>query len=170
MTAYTLPPNASHPNPNLHLWLARRSLTKPTFPGQLDNTAAGGLPVTRTATGQPVFQSPFECMVREAHEEASISETVARVGLVAAGAVSYYQRQEHLPSLGGIAGPETQLVFDLQVDEAFTPKVNDGEVHGFMKVQVDEAMRLLHSGQFKPNCAVGMLLSVASGAVSDRFQ
>ncbi|ORZ40256.1 hypothetical protein BCR44DRAFT_40496 [Catenaria anguillulae PL171] len=157
MTAYTLPPGTAHPHSNLHLWLARRSLTKPTFPGQLDNTAAGGLPVTRSSTGQPVFQRPFECMVREAHEEASISESVARSGIVAAGAVSYYQRQEHLPSLGGIAGPETQYVFDLQVDEAFAPEVNDGEVHGFMKVRVDEAMQLLKSGQFKPNCAVVLI-------------
>ncbi|KAI9184036.1 hypothetical protein H9P43_003089 [Blastocladiella emersonii ATCC 22665] len=148
LTAYTLPVGAAHPHPDLHLWIARRSLTKPTFPGMLDNTAAGGL---------PFGQAPFECMVRECAEEASVSEEFARDNVRPAGAVSYYQRQDHLPSLGGVAGPETQFVFDLQVGDDFKPVINDGEVHGFKKVRVDAALELMRQGEFKPNCAVVLI-------------
>ncbi|KAI9221374.1 NUDIX hydrolase domain-like protein [Blastocladiella britannica] len=148
MTAYTLDEGVSHPHTSLHVWLARRSLKKPTFPGMIDNTAAGGL---------PAYQSPRDCIVREAHEEATISEKYATQHVVSGGAVSYFQLQEHLESLGGIAGAETQFVYDLQVARDFVPRVNDGEVLGFTKLSVSDVMQVLRSGQFKPNCAVVMI-------------
>ena len=42
-----------------HLWVARRSLSKPTDPGMLDNLIGGGV---------PLGQSPLEALQREAFE------------------------------------------------------------------------------------------------------
>jgi hypothetical protein len=46
-----------------HLWIARRSFTKPTDPGLLDNLIGGGV---------PHGQTPFEALVREGWEEAGL--------------------------------------------------------------------------------------------------
>ncbi|KAJ3370971.1 hypothetical protein GGF31_003701 [Allomyces arbusculus] len=148
LTGYTLPKGASHPHKDLKVWIARRSLTKPTFPGLLDNMAAGGL---------THGQNPVECIVRECEEEASIPIEVAQARVVPAGLVSYCMRQDHLPSLGGCIGAETQFVFDLRLDEDFSPAINDGEVHGFTLMRVDEVMAAMRRGEFKPNCAVVMI-------------
>lgn len=48
-----------------HLWIARRSFTKPTDPGLLDNLVGGGV---------PHGQSPFDCVRREGWEEAGLSD------------------------------------------------------------------------------------------------
>ena len=34
----------------LHVWVPRRSYEKPTFPGELDNTVAGGQPAGSACT------------------------------------------------------------------------------------------------------------------------
>jgi 8-oxo-dGTP pyrophosphatase MutT (NUDIX family) len=47
-----------------HLWIARRSLTKATDPGRLDNLVGGGVPAS---------QSPRDTVIREAWEEAGLS-------------------------------------------------------------------------------------------------
>jgi isopentenyldiphosphate isomerase len=50
-----------------HLWVARRSKTKSTFPGMLDHIVAGG---------QPYGISPYENVIKECAEEANIPEVV----------------------------------------------------------------------------------------------
>ena len=62
----------------LHIWVPRRSYNKPTFPGELDNTVAGG---------QPAGIGLHENLIKECAEEASIPRTLAEQ----AKAVSYYQ-------------------------------------------------------------------------------
>ncbi|KAG8744113.1 hypothetical protein FRC10_010794 [Ceratobasidium sp. 414] len=51
------------------------------WPGMLDNSVAGGIPYGMT---------PFESMVKECEEEASLSEDVSRQLLKTVGAVSYF--------------------------------------------------------------------------------
>ena len=53
----------------LHVWVATRSRAKPTYPGMLDNTVAGG---------QPLGLSLMENLVKECAEEAGIPEALAR--------------------------------------------------------------------------------------------
>lgn len=50
------------------LWIPRRAATKQTWPGMLDNTVGG------ITTGE----DQFECMVREAREEALLPEVWVR--------------------------------------------------------------------------------------------
>ena len=47
----------------LHIWVPRRSYAKPTFPGELDNTVAGG---------QPVGIGLHDNLIKECAEEAAI--------------------------------------------------------------------------------------------------
>ena len=64
----------------LKMWIAKRAKTKPTWPGWLDNTVAGGIPYTMSIT---------ESVVKEAMEEASLSMEIAEKA-VPVGAISYF--------------------------------------------------------------------------------
>ena len=63
------------------IWVPTRSRTKPTWPGYLDNTVAGGI-----ASGYGVF----ETLVKESMEEASIDESLVRNNAKAVGSISYF--------------------------------------------------------------------------------
>ena len=54
-------------NGEVYIWLAKRALSKPTYPGLLDQIAAGGLPAKT---------SLLENAKREAAEEASIPRDI----------------------------------------------------------------------------------------------
>ncbi|KAL4811902.1 NUDIX hydrolase domain-like protein [Aspergillus spinulosporus] len=139
------------PDRGLLLWIARRSLTKQTYPGLLDNTAAGGLE-TR------FLERPIEAVVREAVEEASLDEDLVRKALRGAGAISYYNVKN--PSDGcktGFLQPEVEYVYELQLDSRTVPVPGDGEVEGFYLWTVEEVMRALREGEFKLNSAVAVI-------------
>ena len=71
----------------LHMWIARRATNKQLDPGKLDHIVAGGV---------PAGLSPAETLVKEAAEEASIPEELAR-SAVAVGIIGYVmQRPEGL--------------------------------------------------------------------------
>jgi isopentenyldiphosphate isomerase len=139
------------PDRGLLLWIARRSLTKQTYPGLLDNTAAGGLE-TR------FWDRPVEAVIREAVEEASLDEDLVRRGLRGGGAISYYHVKR--PSEGCEAGPlqpEVEYVYELRLDSSTMPVPGDGEVEGFYLWTVEEVMRALREGEFKLNSAVAVI-------------
>uniref|UniRef100_A0A0L8GAF1 Nudix hydrolase domain-containing protein n=1 Tax=Octopus bimaculoides TaxID=37653 RepID=A0A0L8GAF1_OCTBM len=125
----------------LMMWIGRRSATKPTWPGKLDNLSAGGLPVN---------MSVLECMIRECQEEASIDESLLKK-LIPTGSVSYmYGTQDGLY-------PETQFVFDLELPPDFAPKNADGEMSNFYLLTIDEIKKKILEEDFKPNCALIIL-------------
>ncbi|CAI2184228.1 8575_t:CDS:2 [Funneliformis geosporum] len=64
----------------LKMWVAKRAKTKPTWPGWLDNTVAGGIPHTLSVT---------ESVIKESMEEASLPAKVAEKALPT-GAISYF--------------------------------------------------------------------------------
>jgi 8-oxo-dGTP pyrophosphatase MutT (NUDIX family) len=133
----------------IKLWVPRRAKNKQTYGGMLDNTVAGGL-----STGEV----PFECLVREASEEASLPEDLVRKGARAAGTVSYfYVRDERAGGEIGLLQPECQYVYDLEVGEDVLPKPCDDEVEDFYLWTVEEVQRALARGEFKPNCALVLL-------------
>ena len=55
------------------------------WPGYLDNTVAGGI---------PSGMSPFESLIKECMEEASLPDEVVRDRITATGAISYFFRFE----------------------------------------------------------------------------
>ncbi|EDN03043.1 NUDIX hydrolase [Histoplasma capsulatum] len=127
------------------LWVPRRSMTKSTFKGMLDNSVAGGM-----ATGE----RPFECMLREAEEEASLDEEVAR-NAISAGVLRYiYERDERAGGETGLLQPECEYIYDLKLPPDVILKPKDGEVERFTLMSVDDVIIELKQGNFKPNCAV----------------
>ncbi|GAW20724.1 hypothetical protein ANO14919_102340 [Xylariales sp. No.14919] len=130
----------------IRIWVPRRAPTKPTYPSMLDNTVAGGLP-----TGE----DPFECIIREADEEASLPEKVMREGARFTGMATYiYITDERAGGEAGQIYPETQWVYDIELPADARPTPKDGEVAEFYLWTVDEVREELTKGNFKPNCAL----------------
>jgi len=104
----------------IKIWVPRRSKTKQTFPGMLDNTVAGGI-----ASGEDKFES----LVREAMEEASLPEELVRREVKEGGQVTYlYVSGEKRGGEMGLMFPECQFVYDLELPVEVVPQVNDCEV------------------------------------------
>ncbi len=124
-------------NGALLIWVARRSRTKPTYPGMLDNTVAGG---------QPAGLGLVDNLVKECREEASIPEALAHQA-VPIGIVSYCQ--EHRDGLK----PDVLYNFDLELPADFMPKPNDDEIESFeLWPAQDVVARVRDSFDFKFNC------------------
>lgn len=148
MTAFTRPKGAKGSD-GMKIWVPRRAATKSTYASMLDNTVAGGI-----ATGE----TPFESMVRESQEEASLAEDLVRSNVRAAGTVTYFHIRDH--RAGGQTGllqPECQYVYDLELAEDIIPKPSDDEVEGFELKSVAEVKESLNNAEFKPNCALVLL-------------
>ncbi|GAX77947.1 hypothetical protein CEUSTIGMA_g5389.t1 [Chlamydomonas eustigma] len=121
----------------LCLWVARRSKSKPTWPGKLDHIAAGG---------QGYGISVMENVIKECQEEASIPRELAATA-VSVGAVSYMNI-----SAAGLK-PDVLFVFDIKLPEDFVPKPLDGEVEEFQLLPIQEVARLVSdTTEFKANC------------------
>lgn len=115
------------------LWIGRRSPTKPTDPGRLDNLAAGGLPA-----GEAVI----DCARRELWEEAGVPGQLSGA-LVDTGTVIHSLRRE--PE--GVHD-ERLYVFDLCLPDDFEPCCQDGEVAAFYRMDALAAATALAGGEF----------------------
>jgi hypothetical protein len=121
----------------LHMWIARRSGGKQTFPDMLDNLVAGG---------QPVGISLHDNVVKEAWEEAAIpAGLAARARPV--GAISYCQETEQ-----GLK-PDLMFNYDMELPADFVPDNTDGEVAEFYLWPMEKVMQVVETTtEFKFNC------------------
>ncbi|XXG94819.1 hypothetical protein Hte_001077 [Hypoxylon texense] len=143
MTGYVKDETAPY---GMKILVAQRATNKSTYPNMLDNSVAGGL-----MTGE----DPFECIIREADEEANVPEALMRERAKFTGMVTYiYITDERAGGEAGQIYPETQWVYDIELPADFKPAPNDGEVAGFYMWTVDEVREKLAEGRFKPNCAL----------------
>ncbi|XP_046852027.1 nudix hydrolase 24, chloroplastic-like [Xenia sp. Carnegie-2017] len=126
---------------NISMWIARRSSTKPTYPGKLDQIAAGGIASNH---------SILDTLIKECDEEASVPASLARKA-VPCGAISYCYEDER-----GIF-PEVEFVYDLKLPDDFHPSVNDGEVEEFYCWPIQTVKEKIVDGEFKPNSAIVIL-------------
>lgn len=126
---------------DMYMWIARRSKTKPTYPGQLDNTVGGGISCDESVWGT---------LVRECEEEAGMSEALSSVAKPG-GTISYFLEDER-----GLH-PETQFVFDLELPLSFQPINTDKEVAEYYLLPVHEVKELIATSEFKPNSALVLL-------------
>jgi hypothetical protein len=121
----------------IHVWVPRRARGKSTYPGMLDNTVAGGLPV-----GIGIFEN----LVKECAEEASIPAELARRA-IPVGAIAYC-----MEAPDGLK-PDVQFCFDLELPADFVPRPADGEMEGFELWPVARAMATVRdTREFKFNC------------------
>ncbi|MCW5772469.1 MAG: DUF4743 domain-containing protein [Rhodospirillaceae bacterium] len=121
----------------LYMWVGHRSKTKPTYPGMLDNTVAGGLPYGMTARA---------CLAKECEEEASIPASWAQHA-TSVGAITYCAETAE-----GLR-PDVQFCYDLELPEEFTPVCRDGEIERFELLPIEAVAALVRDTErFKFNC------------------
>jgi 8-oxo-dGTP pyrophosphatase MutT (NUDIX family) len=121
-----------------HLWIARRSFTKPTDPGLLDNLVGGGV---------PHGQTPADCVLREGWEEAGL--TPAQMQGLQPG--RRFRVARDIPE--GFQLEEVS-VFDLALPSGLQPVNQDGEVHSVTLMPVAEALARAAAGEMTVDAAL----------------
>jgi len=121
---------------SVKMWVGRRSLSKPTGPGKLDQMVAGG---------QPAGISLADNLLKECAEEAAIPEALAAKA-VPVGTVSYLtERPEGLRD-------DVLFDYDLELPADFEPTNADGEVAAFYSWPIERVIETLErSDEFKFN-------------------
>ncbi|WRT63587.1 uncharacterized protein IL334_000510 [Kwoniella shivajii] len=130
---------------NMKVWVPRRSKTKATWPGKLDNSVAGGITAGST---------PLETIVKECDEEASLPEDLVKRYIKNRGVATYFYITED-----GFLQPEVEYIYDLPLPpsnsaEYVRPAPHDDEVESFALLTIPELIGALHSGDMKPNCGL----------------
>jgi isopentenyldiphosphate isomerase len=129
------------------LWCARRSLSKATDPGMLDNVTAGGLPSGETVR---------TCLKRELAEEAGLFQ-VPEQALREAGRV----RTSRLEPQGW--HDEIVHVFNLILPSDFVPVNQDGEVSEFMCLHPQEVVARMLAGAFTVDAVQTLIQGLRGG-------
>ncbi|MDR3096066.1 MAG: DUF4743 domain-containing protein [Paraburkholderia sp.] len=123
------------------LWIARRSDTKATDPGMLDNVVAGGI-----GWGFGVEAT----LAKECWEEAGIAAELAARALPG--------RTVHvLQSLPEGTQAEQIFVYDLALPADFVPHNQDGEVGEHRLARIDEAARWIEEGKMTVDASLATL-------------
>lgn len=124
-----------------NLWIARRSETKATDPGMLDNVVAGGI-----GWGMGIE----ETLAKECWEEAGMSADLAEKAIP--GRVFHVLR-----SLPEGTQAEQIHVFDLTLPADFAPHNQDGEVGEHSLARIDEVARWIEEGALTVDASLATL-------------
>ncbi|RZF25937.1 DUF4743 domain-containing protein [Paraburkholderia sp. UYCP14C] len=123
------------------LWIARRSDTKATDPGMLDNVVAGGI-----GWGFGIA----ETIVKECWEEAGIPSEIAERAV--AGRTAHV-----LQSLPEGTQAEQIFIYDLALPVDFAPRNQDGEVGEHRLARIDEVARWIEEGALTVDASLATL-------------
>ncbi len=141
----------THPEHGLCIWLQQRAPDKQTWPNKWDNLVSGGLSV-----GFGIR----ETAIKEAAEEASIPCSISQ-RIISAGCVSFFFESER-----GLF-PNTEYVFDLELDVDFVPFNADGEVQKFELLPAKECLDRVFSPEFKTtSCPVTIDFLIRHGYIT----
>lgn len=133
---------------SIKLWIARRSKSKSNFPGLLDVTVGGGLPAGET---------PLECVIREAEEEAAVAPSLTLKLITSCGTTSYTNiSDERMGGEIGLIRPKVVYIFEMKLVTDIKPQADSDEVEAMTLMDVEELKNALATGQFAPtqSCAV----------------
>ena len=140
------------------IWVARRSPKLFTYPGMLDSTVAGGVKAP---------DSPLDCIIAEADEEASLPVEMVAARVVPVGVVTLANTNVRT----GLHHSEILYVYDLELRPHEVPAPHDGEVAEFVAMDCDDVVDRMRAGEFKPNvCAVMIDFLVRHGVVSEKTE
>nr|WKF58221.1 hypothetical protein HUO10_002719 [Paraburkholderia busanensis] len=123
------------------LWIARRSDTKATDPGMLDNVVAGGI-----GWGFGIEAT----IVKECWEEAGIPEEIAARAV--AGRTAHV-----LQSLPEGTQAEQIFIYDLALPADFAPRNQDGEVGEHRLARIDEVARWIEENAMTVDASLATL-------------
>jgi hypothetical protein len=123
----------------MSLWVGKRSMSKPTGPGKLDQVVAGG---------QPAGMLLRDNLIKECAEEATIPAELVKQA-ISVGTLSYAtSRPEGFRN-------DVLFNFDLQLPSDFTPTNSDGEVDEFFLWPLDHVCEIIqNTDDFKFNAAL----------------
>ena len=120
------------------IWLGRRSESKATDPGRLDNLASGGIAADET---------PLVNARRELWEEAGVPPQIA-AHITPVGRI---HMRRPIPGRG--FHDEQLYVYDLELADNFIPTNHDGEVSGFIEISQAEAAARILADEFTSDAA-----------------
>jgi 8-oxo-dGTP pyrophosphatase MutT (NUDIX family) len=145
----------------MKIWVPKRSATRLAHPGKMDNTVGGG-----ATTGE----DHFDCMLREAKEEASLPGKWMRENAKVVGTISYFfVRDARAAGELGFLDRSMQFIYDVELPSHIVPKPLDGEVEEFYLWTIDQTVEALKEGQFKSNSAVTLIdFLIRHGYISTR--
>ncbi|MDR5736772.1 MULTISPECIES: DUF4743 domain-containing protein [unclassified Caballeronia] len=123
------------------LWIARRSDTKATDPGKLDNVVAGGI-------GWGMGVEPT--LVKECWEEAGMPAELASTATP--GGVFHV-----LQTIPEGTQAEQLFVYDVVLPEDFVPRNQDGEVGEHRLARIDEVARWIEEGELTVDASLATL-------------
>jgi 8-oxo-dGTP pyrophosphatase MutT (NUDIX family) len=123
------------------MWIARRSDTKATDPGMLDNVVAGGI-----GWGFGIEAT----IIKECWEEAGIPEEIA--ACATAGRTAHV-----LQSLPEGTQAEQIFIYDLALPADFAPRNQDGEVGEHRLARIDEVARWIEEGAMTVDASLATL-------------
>ncbi|ACC69528.1 DUF4743 domain-containing protein [Paraburkholderia phymatum] len=123
------------------LWIARRSETKATDPGMLDNVVAGGIGWGFSLAGT---------IVKECWEEAGIPEEIAARAV--AGRTAHV-----LQSLPEGTQAEQIFIYDLALPEDFAPRNQDGEVGEHRLARIEDVAQAIEEGAMTVDASLATL-------------
>ncbi|KAH7397916.1 NUDIX hydrolase domain-like protein [Cadophora sp. MPI-SDFR-AT-0126] len=139
----------SNTEEGMKIWVPRRSAHLFTYPNCLDTTVAGGV---------SAGEGPFECIVREADEEASLAEDLVRKQTKACGCITYVGLTDPRGNgEQGLLSNDLIYVYDLELPEGAICRQNDDEVKEFNLMSIEEVKQGLRAGEFKTNSALVMI-------------
>ena len=120
----------------LFLWVARRAANKALDPRKLDHLVAGGVAAGMT---------PWQTLIKEAAEEATIAPTLAETAVQVAEIGYAMERPEGLRR-------DLLYCYDLVLPEAFVPRAADGEVEAFYLWPIERVLETVRrTDDFKFN-------------------
>lgn len=135
VNGYSVEPSTGEP----FLWVAKRSVTKPTWPGMLDSVVGGAL---------SAGMSPSDAVIKEAGEEAGVTKELAMQARPVS-CCSYIGTDER-----GFLKRDVLFCFDLELPWDFEPVAVDGEVDSFERLPLSAVADAVAEGKptrFKPN-------------------
>lgn len=144
LVAYTITADAG-----MKIWIPRRAAHLYSYPNMLDATVAGGV-----KSGV----SPFQTVVEEADEEASLPEAYIRQHARSRGVISHMSvTGERFPGEKGLVCPDYIYVYDIKLPVDMVPKPHDDEVGNFYCMTTTEVQTALLKQEFKPDSAAVLI-------------
>ncbi len=150
----------------IFIWIARRTKSKPFWPGKLDQIVAGG---------QPADIGLMENVIKESAEEANIPKHIAKTAKLV-NEIHYLGKntlkkspKDSVNDMLGI-NSDTIFAYDLWLPEDFIPENTDGEVDEFILMSLEEMARLTdNTNEFKNNCnLVNIDLLIRHGLINEK--
>lgn len=127
------------------VWVSRRSSHLYTYPGMLDVTVGGGV---------KCGVSPFETIVQEAQEEASLPEDLIHQRARPRGVISHMSvTGEDFKGEKGLVVPDYIYVYDIELPHDVVPRPHDDEVEAFYCLSIEELQAAMLRREFKPDSA-----------------